>query len=382
MDKVRSLYLEVLRIFSAFYVFIYHVGSGTLGKELYFSTRNFSNFWGLKYLSAHYFVIVFFVLSGFLISTSANRANITFRTFIIARLGRLYSVLIPALIFSFLVAFFLTNTGLIDASLVKNNTNLIARFILNITFLSQSWELCSTPPFNTPFWSVDYEFMYYLLIGAMLLTKNKHKLILILVVILISGPKVLLLAPAWLIGNLLYKMSKRKLLNTILSLVLFLVTLFLFVFIIINPAYLPLTKGVEDHMLLGSSLLFSWNYLSDYIFCVLVALNIYSFFGISKAILAKFSSRIIEKILAFTMKIGNCSYTLYLFHLPMLFLFASIFPYDKTNGLHQAGLITLVMVTVYFIARQTEWKVVFWRTLVEKTVLMGEKTIKTISRKA
>src|SRR3954465_11832287 len=106
MDKVRSIYLDLLRILSALYVFLFHIGS--IGVDDSSSTTNgLQNNSAFKYLSAHYFVIVFFVLSGFFITMSANRPNLTFKNFLIARLGRLYSVLIPALIFSYLCTAFL-----------------------------------------------------------------------------------------------------------------------------------------------------------------------------------------------------------------------------------------------------------------------------------
>ena len=203
MNKIVSFYLDLLRILSAFYVFIFHVGSGEIDTKLIFSTHHFSKILGLNYYSAHYFVIVFFVLSGYLITMSASRPNISVKTFITARLGRLYSVLIPALFLSFLVAKILIIGNYYPLDLIKNNTLLVQRFILNATFLSQSWSLNATPPLNNPFWSVQYEFMYYLIIASWLLVKNRLKYILILLIILISGLKVMLLFPCWLLGSFL-----------------------------------------------------------------------------------------------------------------------------------------------------------------------------------
>ncbi len=375
MDNARSLYLEFLRISAAFYVFICHFGT----YKYFFSTEDFNDRLGLDAMSAHYFVIVFFVLSGYLITMSVNRPGITFKSFIVARLGRLYSVLIPALIFTFVVAYFLLNFGFVDPDLVTNTNNLVIRFILNLTFLSQSWTLCSTPPFNGPFWSVNYEFMYYLLIGATLIPKKSTKILLIVTVIIISGPKVIILAPTWFIGSLLYKVSSKKLMNTKISLGLFLITCVLLLLIIQYPLRFPFTKELQDNLFFGMNLLLSWNYQSDYIFSFIVALNIYSFFGISKAILEKGNVVIIEKLMRIMRPISNCSYTLYLFHLPLLYLYVSILPYDKTNPIHQVIVLISVMITVYFIARKTEWKVDYWRNLVSRAVEFGSSKVKMLS---
>ncbi len=381
MNKIVSLYLDILRILSAFYVFIYHVGSDKMGNEIIFSTPNFSETLSLSYFSAHYFVIVFFVLSGFLITMSASRPNITIRTFITARMGRLYSVLIPALLLSFLVAKILIVGNYYPINLVRNNTQIIQRILLNITFLSQSWTLNATPPLNGPFWSVQYEFMYYLIIASWLLVKNNFKYILILLIILVSGVKVMLLFPCWLIGSLLYFLiSKKKTLNFGLSIILFFSTLILLFFILSGKVNLPFEKTIGDHDFFGFLLFFSWNYKADIIFSLIVATNVFAIFGLTKKMEYLNSSSIVNKLHSKIQIMSNCSYTLYLFHLPLLFLFATIIPYDKTSSINQIGLIIMVLIAVYFIAKQTEWKVELWRGFVEKLFnFVGNKYIQLTS---
>lgn len=380
MDNVRSLYLELLRIFAAFFVFILHVATEKIEGKPYFSNTEFITKIGLNKGSAHLFVIIFFVLSGFLISMSANKPGMTFQSFITARLGRLYSVLLPALLFSFLVAFILIQFSFIPEVQIQSYNDLLPRFLLNITFLSQSWMLCSTPPLNNPFWSVNYEFMYYLMIGAFLFKKTVVKWVFVFFVILISGPKVLLLAPAWFIGNLLFKLQLKKLMPFNLSLIVFIMSFVLIIMFIHNPLLLPLTKDIGDNMVLGIPALFSWNYQADFIFSILVALNIYSFFGISSRLLETFSVTFTDKVLSNVRTIGNCSYTLYLFHLPLLFLFVSILPFERANDMHVIGLIILVLVSVYFIARVTEWKIEFWRSQVEKGMYRGLRLFSQVQK--
>ena len=369
MDKVRSLYLDLLRISAAFYVFIFHFGA----YKYYFSTLNFYNFWGLKILNSHYFVIVFFVLSGFLITMSANRPGVTLKSFLIARLGRLYSVLIPSLIFSLIVAVFLLHYGYLNPELVKHKSNMLLRFFLNLTFLAQSWSLCSPPTLNGAYWSVTYEFMYYLMIAATLVSGKRNQLLFLVIVLFIAGPKIILLAPAWLIGSLLYKIQERQLMDKWLSLFVFLFTSGILIYFYLRPDRVPFTKEIQDFMLFGHMLYLSWNYQADCLYALLVAINIYSLFGISTALCNRIPSSFINSFNKIVKPLSNCSYTLYLFHLPLLFLYALVLPYDKTNSLHQLGLITLVLLTVFLIARQTEWKVDLWRSYMERLYQFGRR---------
>ena len=129
---------------------------------------------------------------------------------------------------------------------------------------------------------------------------------------------------------------------------------------------LPFEKPIGDHDFYGFLLFFSWNFKADLIFSFLVATNVFAIFSLSKKMEYFNTSSVFNKLHAKIQIISNCSYTLYLFHLPLLFLFSSIIPYDKTNSFHQIGLVLLVLVTVYFIAKQTEWKVELWRGFVEK----------------
>jgi hypothetical protein len=51
-----------------------------------------------------------------------------------------------------------------------------------------------------------------------------------------------------------------------------------------------------------------------------------------------------------------------------MFLFFSISQYNYKNGFHQLVLILSVIVSVYFIAKSTEWKVLFWRDKISMLV--------------
>lgn len=123
----------------------------------------------------HQAVMVFFVLSGFLVGGSvlANRDKFKLADYMIARLTRLWVVLIPALLVTFLVDEFLAahhpavlsgayaslwNSGPpADGAYSRSLVTLLG----NVFFL----QTIATPVFGTngPLWSLANEFWYYLL---------------------------------------------------------------------------------------------------------------------------------------------------------------------------------------------------------------------------
>jgi len=369
MNKIKSIYLDILRIVSAFYVFFYHFLKYKNGKILAFSNSTISNYINLQYLPAHYFVIVFFVLSGYLITMSASKPDLTIRKFMVARLGRLYSVLIPALLFSYIVYFYLNYFSKYSGQILEHSNHLVSRFFVNLFFLSQCWSLSSTPPINNPFWSVDYEFIYYIIIASLLLIKGASKYIVLFICLVIAWFKILILAPCWLLGSLLFKIDSRKIyLNNKLSLAIFIITSVLIVLLVSGFYILPFTKYPGDQIFMGHVLYFSWNFRADYIFSLLVSSNLYALFGLSRSLEKFTSTKFITFFAPKIQFISNCTYTLYLFHLPLLLLFSSIGFYDNSNNSHLAVLMLTVLIAVAIIARQTEFKVNLWRGWIEKSI--------------
>jgi hypothetical protein len=171
----------------------------------------------------------------------------------------------------------------------------------------------------------------------------------------------------------LYFIRDKFFINNKLAFGLFLLSFFYLAMIMINPQLLPFSKNESENKFYGFNLLFSWNYQADFLFSLIVAANIYFLFSMSKAVVSRIHVGVLHRVHSTAMKIGNCSYTLYLFHLPLLFLFASVFPYDKTNHFHQLGIMFLVLTCIFFIAKYTEWKVLLWRSMVESVFEKGIK---------
>lgn len=119
----------------------------------------------------HQSVIVFFVLSGFLISKTVIKTDkFEWRYYLIARATRLWVVLVPALLFTVLFDYFGYSYFREDIYVGKldNIFNMtfpgiydIGSLIGNVFFLQTI--LTDTYGSNVPLWSLAYEFWYYIL---------------------------------------------------------------------------------------------------------------------------------------------------------------------------------------------------------------------------
>jgi peptidoglycan/LPS O-acetylase OafA/YrhL len=123
----------------------------------------------------HQAVIVFFVLSGFLISSTVIRSHVlgkwSWRDYAINRATRLYVVLVPGLLFGFfwdrLGSWLFAAKGIYArplsdlGSAVPLQNLTLGTFVGNLFFLQTI--VCETFGSNGPLWSLANEFWYYVL---------------------------------------------------------------------------------------------------------------------------------------------------------------------------------------------------------------------------
>lgn len=139
--------LEALRGFAAMYVLIHHlkIGKGTL----------------LSYITmqGQAAVMLFFVLSGFVIMySSRKKLNYSFKEYFIKRFRRIYSVLIVALLISYIMAC-ISQRKILGIEFVDLIFNL-----LNFQDMERHPGVWSEPYYgNLPLWSLTYEWWFYML---------------------------------------------------------------------------------------------------------------------------------------------------------------------------------------------------------------------------
>lgn len=210
-DSRASRAFDALRWFSAFYVMVSHLrpvlfasytqsgNTSTLVKAIYAATSMGSEF-----------VMLFFVLSGYLISSSVLKAvsdgTWSWRNYLTNRLVRLWIVLIPALLLTYVWA--QLQTSLFGSSAYFQNNMNWTHFLGNLFFLQGIF--VTNYGGNGPLWSLAYEFWYYMLFPCLVLMlasrRWPHRLMYAGLAALISitvGKAILLYFGVWLLGTLL-----------------------------------------------------------------------------------------------------------------------------------------------------------------------------------
>ena len=324
----------MFRIFAAAAVFLGHT--------------NFSWFFGggeIGPKNGQDYVIIFFVLSGFVITWSVDQKEaLSFKQFAFDRLTRLWSVALPALI----IGFILDLSGRAISPETYQNI-FVARYheikvLISGLFLHECWFFSISPGSNAPFWSLSYEFLYYMIFGSiMLLPTTKSKLFGGFLWILVAGPKVLLLFPCWLLGSLAYYGCKSFRLNIFIATLLlilsgyFLITTFTFRWCYWNPWQI---QGLGT-----PPLFYSAKYLDDYTIAATVSLFLFSlsyWFSLEKK-----PSGILATLVRHCAK---SSFSLYAIHLPIMAFFGSLWTSGKLNEVDYFAGIFLVLLLCYLFA--------------------------------
>jgi peptidoglycan/LPS O-acetylase OafA/YrhL len=158
---------------------------------------------------AHAAVVIFFVISGFVISFSTFSKERELKQYALARLSRLYSVVVPALVLTALLqAVGSVLNPVVYAQLSRGFD--LPRYFLTAFFLQCFWVIAASPPTNAPFWSLAYELWYYALFAAFMLIRPGHlRLWAVITISLAAGPEILLLLPCWLVGVGVYVLHDR-----------------------------------------------------------------------------------------------------------------------------------------------------------------------------
>ncbi len=199
MDRHFSLYLDLARFTAAILVVLTHlVQQGVIGNITQDPMLNFGR----------EAVIVFFVLSGFVIACTTASSYPTARQYVVARCARIYSVAAPVLLGTFLLAAICIEGFGIKVpggyQLLKPQLYLP----LHLLFVGELWQLAETPPWLLQYWSLCYEVWYYVLFGIAFYLRGVRRALLLCLVMLVIGPKLWLLLAVWLAGAALYRWGR------------------------------------------------------------------------------------------------------------------------------------------------------------------------------
>jgi peptidoglycan/LPS O-acetylase OafA/YrhL len=188
-----SLVLDVLRLGAALTVLFAHAQDMWLPSTIHDATRPGE--------AAHSAIVVFFVLSGFVIAYTTHARHRGLGEFLQARWSRLCSMVVPALVLTAVVELAVRAQG--DPGLMAEYVRgaFGPRYAVTALFLNETWFFSAAPPANGALWSLSYEFWYYMIFGLWFCTgRGWRSWLLALAACLVAGPKILLMMPIWLMG--------------------------------------------------------------------------------------------------------------------------------------------------------------------------------------
>jgi peptidoglycan/LPS O-acetylase OafA/YrhL len=366
LSSKASVRLDMLRGLAAILVLISH------WKMMFFvdypNIPNHRIWFAIPYVACsagHQAVLIFFVLSGYLISgsvfRSVDRNQWQWRSYLTHRFVRLWIVLIPGLILGGLCDWIGMHYGhlpaLYDGSNPKSHainvfkTLTASIFAGNIAFLQNLY----VPVFgsNVALWSLANEFWYYMLFpfGWFAIRRNTPAsqrvlyIVLFLAIAWLTRSSIILLFPVWLAGTALALLPRLRLRSwhSLAATVIYTPLVFFF-------AKVQFTKDL----------------VKDYLFGIATFFFIWIITSTRQPAPASATT-------AFAREIARFSYTLYVVHIPALLVITTfvageqLWSPTKLHGdLIAFTVLTLVLLFAYLVAKATEFRTDRVRRWVER----------------
>jgi len=353
MNKGFSVYLDLVRFIAAGLVYIYHSNQRLLVEEV-LPASNFG----------HSSVIVFFVLSGFVIAYVTDTKENTWTSYWASRLSRVYSVAIPAIA----LTLFLDTIGrnLLPALYAGYPYDqFLIRSLASLIFANEVWFISITSFSNVPYWSICYEIWYYAAFGILMFIPRKTAAVLLLLLAAALGPKVVLLAPIWGMGVWLYYWQAPRNLSLRASWYLFWGTVLAIVLFHyygvsqIITEWLKMQMGPDLHR----EFTFSKFFPADYILGILVAANFAAMRNVAEQIdpFMQVIERPVKTLASYT-------FTLYLLHQPLFLFWAAVLRGDPSGHAYWLATTGLMAASVGIIGYFTENKRHALRKVIEKAL--------------
>lgn len=319
MTPSASLFLDAARFIAAMVVFLSHLTNVSINAVFPWVR------WG------HEAVVVFFVISGYVIAYVTATRERVFADYAAARLGRLYSVVAPALALTLV----LDGVGMSVApalySLPDHQQSLV-RLLANLLFMQESWNFTITALSNRAFWSLAFEFWYYVIFAAFFFAKGRARVVLVGLSMLAAGPRIVAYFPLWLLGLATYHISARWAPSPDIkwpARMLCAATIMAMLWMGSPLAYMKdaMDAAYPDRMLhLGGLAIFIGDLPrlpADLLLGVVFSAMLYFAQG-ELANAQAFAARAIRYL-------AGATFTLYLFHLPLVYFFIAVCHFSKDS---------------------------------------------------
>lgn len=311
MDQQKSQFLHGLRWISALLVVIGHseMIGGKVGDPVFLYLAS----------HAHAAVMVFFVLSGYVIAATVDKrraAGYSLSHYFLDRFSRIYSVLIPALLLT--LALDLAGRHWFPDRYadpeVMPQTHALLRLFVNLFCLQGVWGYRVQFGSDPALWSVGYEVCYYVLFGLCVWRPRLWQWM-VAAVLLVVGPTVAFYGLIWCLGVWAYR--SHKTVPLVPALLVFLVANH---FLEYQPVNMP-------------------ELCRDFLFAMTVALLVCT------------TPRIPARLFSFNREMAEFSFSLYAYHMPILFF---AYSFVTVSWVSAWGMVFLSLVTVRALYHVTE----------------------------
>lgn len=358
MSRAFSLYLDAVRFLAALLVLFYHA--------------NWIYRPGIVFTSlGHEAVVIFFVLSGFVIAYVADTREQDFRGFMVARGARIFSVAIPAIILTAL----LDAVGYhISAAVYPEGYQAwdlpLVRVITSTLFLNEIWTLGIQLFTNVPYWSLNYEVWYYVLFGVLFFFEGRRRWVVFGLLCLLVGPKIVLLLPVWWMGVWVYRseyLAQLPKSTAWLCLILSLLGGYWYVHVNMGQwgwDYLKELMGPDLHLQLS----FSRQFFTDYYLGAMLSLH---FIGL-RVLLADVDD--LPKRLVSTIRyLAGATFSIYLFHQPLLWFYSAVFSSVEEGFPRYLLVVPCTLLSAIVLANFTEKRKDVWKKWLEQFLQLLEQ---------
>jgi len=329
MSPALSLYLDMVRIAAALFVVYAHSNLRFLLPEV-LPLAEFG----------HSAVVVFFVLSGYVIAFASDSRERDAIDYAAARVSRIA----PLALFSVLAALTADSLGRWLAPELYQAIpadRLLLRLLLSAGLLNELWWLSVMPFSNVPQWSLCYEAVYYLLFGIAVHARAGWRGPALAAVAIIAGPKILLLAPCWLAGVAAWRFRGEDRWRPTGAALAWLGTAALFWLyhrLDLMRAFAQDALAPHTGPWLMTHLAFSKYFAADWLLALVVAVN----FVAARSLLARARAPA-AAVRAVAARLGMLTFAIYILHFPLLYLGGALARGVPAGGPKWAAVVALAL---------------------------------------
>jgi peptidoglycan/LPS O-acetylase OafA/YrhL len=340
LTRELSLYLDAARFIAALVVLLSHFSIMAVSGGV---------FWQIAVFREDA-VIVFFVLSGFVIAHAVATRETGLASYVVNRAARLYSVALPVIAITFALDHFGMRLDPYYAGWSYSAGSGWQQIVASLSFTNEFWNLGLFPGSDGPYWSLGYEVPYYVAFGLARFARGPWRVVLPLAVLAAAGPSIAVLFPLWLLGGALYRRSARRLPEWA-GWALFIGSIL--VWSAIETRALSGADWIHHAAILGIA---RDRIPADYVTGIAFGLNIVGFQAIAhRARAALECARSPIRFLAAR------SFTLYLLHLPVMKFLAVLMPWGVQATASRVTILAATLVVVFAAAQLFELRKEPWR---------------------